>query len=177
MGYSPTPPGPDDVMTPSRIIVMGVAGSGKSTVAVELAARFDATLIEADDLHPDSNLAKMAAGIPLTDEDRWPWLAAVCEAMWAEDRVVVACSALKRSYRDALRSARDVCFVYLVVTRDEIVKRITSRVGHFMGVIMVDSQFDALQPPGDDEKDVVSIDASGPVDSVIDRVEAALATL
>jgi gluconokinase len=164
-------------MTPSRIIVMGVAGSGKSTVAFELAARFEARLLEADEFHPGSNLAKMASGIPLTDEDRWPWLAAVREAMLAEDRVVVACSALKRSYRDALRSACDVCFVYLVVTRDEIIRRVTSRVGHFMGVIMVDSQFHALQPPGDEENDVVWIDAGGPVDSVIDQVAAALASL
>jgi carbohydrate kinase (thermoresistant glucokinase family) len=164
-------------MAPSRVVVIGVAGSGKSTFAAELATRRGVRFIEADELHSAASREKMASGSPLTDDDRWPWLAAVRQAMRGEQQAVVACSALKRAYRDALRSAGDVGFVYLAVERDEIFRRVAARSGHFMGTTMVDSQLAALEAPGHDEIDVVSVDASGETASVVDRIEAALVTL
>ncbi len=164
-------------MAPTRIVVMGVAGSGKSTVAADLAARCGARFVDADDLHSDANVAKMASGSPLTDDDRGPWLASVHEAIRTEQAVVVACSALKRSYRDALRAAGDLAFVHLTIDRDEATRRVGARTEHFMGAAMVDSQFVALEAPADDESDVVSVDASAELTSVVDRVEAALRTL
>jgi carbohydrate kinase (thermoresistant glucokinase family) len=163
-------------MVPSRVVVMGVAGSGKSTVAAELAARRGASFIEGDDFHSVSNLEKMAAGIPLTDDDRGPWLEALRNAMAGKQNVVVACSALKRIYRDAFRDVDDVRFVHLVVDREEIIARVGNRTDHFMGITMVESQFEALEPPAEDETDVVSIDASGEVGAVVDAVEIALAS-
>ncbi len=164
-------------MAPSRVVVMGVAGSGKSTVAAELAARRNTRFVDADELHSTANVAKMAAGSPLNDDDRWPWLAAVCQAMRGEQQVVAACSALRRAYRDALRAAGDVGFVLLNVDRDEAVRRVAGRTGHFMGAAMVDSQFAAFEASTDEESDVVSVDANGETASVVDRVEAELATL
>jgi carbohydrate kinase (thermoresistant glucokinase family) len=155
---------------------MGVAGSGKSTVAAELAARRGASFIEGDDFHSVSNLEKMAAGIPLTDDDRRPWLAALRHAMARKQNVVVACSALKRIHRDALREVGGVVFVHLVVDRDEIVARVGKRTDHFMGITMIESQFEALEAPADDETDVLSIDATGELGAVVDAVEIALAS-
>jgi gluconokinase len=163
-------------MVPCRVVVMGVAGSGKSTVAAELATRRGASFIEGDDFHSASNLEKMAAGVPLTDDDRRPWLEALREAMRSKQQVVVACSALKRIHRDVLREAADVRFVHLVVDREEIIARVGTRTDHFMGITMVESQFEALEPPAEDETDVVSIDASGEVGAVVDAVEIALAS-
>ena len=162
---------------PDRIVVMGVAGSGKSTVAAELAARRGIPFIDADGLHSAASRVKMASGSPLSDDDRWPWLAALRQAMRAEQHAVVACSALKRDDRDALRGAGDVRFVELAVERDEVVRRLAARRGHFMPTTMVDSQFAALEAPSTDEIDVVSVDASGETASVVDRIEAALETL
>jgi gluconokinase len=163
-------------MVPSRVVVMGVAGSGKSTVAAELAARRGASFIEGDDFHSVLNLEKMAAGIPLTDDDRRPWLAALRHAMASKQNVVVACSALKRIHRDALREVGSVRFVHLVVDRDEVIARVAKRTDHFMGITMVESQFEALEPPADDETDVLSIDATGELGAVVDAVEIALAS-
>ncbi|HEY8774999.1 MAG TPA: gluconokinase, GntK/IdnK-type [Gaiellaceae bacterium] len=164
-------------MVPSRVVVMGVAGSGKSTVAAELAVRRGVSFIEGDEFHSASNLEKMATGVPLTDDDRRPWLAALRHAMCSEQQVVIACSALKRAYRDALRDVGGVCFIHLVVDRDEILARVGKRPNHFMGITMIESQFEALEPPADDETDVVSIDASGEPTSVVDAVVTALAAL
>jgi carbohydrate kinase (thermoresistant glucokinase family) len=137
------------------VVVMGVSGSGKSTVAGVLAGRLGWDLAEGDDLHPPSNVAKMAAGHPLTDADRWPWLRLV--AGWitehtAEGRPgVITCSALKRSYRELLRGDR-VVFVYLAGSREQIARRMTARHGHFMPTALLDSQLDTLEPPGEDEQ-------------------------
>jgi gluconokinase len=163
-------------MVPCRVVVMGVAGSGKSTVAAELAARSGAPFIEGDDYHSVSNLEKMAAGIPLTDDDRRPWLAALRHAMARKQNVVVACSALKRIHRDALREVGSVRFVHLVVDRDEVIARVARRTDHFMGIAMVESQFEALEAPADDEADVLSIEATGELGAVVDAVEIALAS-
>lgn len=139
---------------PRAFVVMGVSGSGKSTVAAALAQRLGCDLAEGDDLHPAANVAKMAAGQPLTDVDRWPWLTTVAE--WIDARVaegrggVVSCSALKREYRDRLRGEH-VTFVYLRGDRATIAARLADRRDHFMPAALLDSQFASLQPPAADE--------------------------
>lgn len=161
-------------MTALRVVVMGVAGAGKSTLAAELASRREARFVEADELHPPANVAKMAAGSALSDDDRWPWLTAVRRAMRENENVVVACSALKRSYRDALRRAEGVCFVYLELDRREAHRRLERRAGHFMRAEMVDSQFAALEPPTAGEGDVVTLDGDQTVDALADAAESFL---
>ncbi|CAN5133635.1 gluconokinase [soil metagenome] len=136
-----------------RLVVMGVSGSGKSTVGALLAADLDVPFVDADDLHPTANKVKMAAGHPLTDDDRWPWLALVGQAIAAAPGgIVVACSALKRSYRDAIRTAApDTRFVYLEVPAAVLAERMRNRVGHFMPVSLLDSQLATLEPLRPDE--------------------------
>jgi len=139
-----------------QVIVMGVSGCGKSTVGALLAQKLGAEFIEGDSLHPPSNVAKMAAGTPLTDADRVGWLhtiAAQLGAAHAADRSLVAsCSALKRSYRDTLRaSAPDVRFVYLQGDFDLLGARMAARSGHYMPASLLASQFAALEPPAADE--------------------------
>ncbi len=153
---------------------MGVAGSGKSTVGLELATRRRSAFVDGDQLHPPANVAKMVAGRPLDDEDRWPWLAAVRSTLRSSDAVVVACSALRRSYRDALRRAEGVRFVYLVVTAGEARRRLEHRGGHFMKAGMVDGQFATLEPPAPQETDVARVDAAGPPPQVVMRAQGAL---
>jgi gluconokinase len=136
------------------VVVMGVAGCGKSTVAELLAERLDWELLEGDALHPAANVERMGAGIPLTDDDRAPWLAAV--AAWMDERlqdgrsVVIACSALARRYRDVLRRD-EVVFVHLTGSPDLLAERLASREHHFMKSGMLQSQLDILEPPGPDE--------------------------
>ncbi|MBT1177564.1 gluconokinase [Bifidobacterium callimiconis] len=133
---------------------MGVCGCGKSTVAAHLTERYGMKYAEADDFHPQANIDKMAAGIPLTDEDRWPWLDTL--ASWIDDRIaagepaVVTCSALKKVYRDKLRR-QGVVFVYMKGTFDEVMERLSHRENHFMKPDMLQSQFAILEEPGDDE--------------------------
>ena len=149
---------------PTVLVVMGVSGSGKTTVAALLAGRLHWDFEDADDLHPAANVAKMHAGIPLTDEERWPWLRAVAgwiDASRAAGRHgVVACSALKRSYRDIIIGGRpDVRLVYLKGDRQLITGRLACRHGHFMPAGLLASQFEALEEPTADERPiVVSID-------------------
>ncbi|HEX3335326.1 MAG TPA: gluconokinase [Jatrophihabitans sp.] len=134
---------------------MGVSGCGKSTIAGLLAGRLGWPLQEGDDLHPAANIAKMAAGQPLTDADRRLWLVRVRE--WAAEREargesgIVTCSALKRRYRDVLRDEH-VFFVYLAGTREQLLARLTARQGHFMPASLLDSQLADLEPPGADEQ-------------------------
>jgi gluconokinase len=154
---------------PLRIVVMGVAASGKTTVAEGLAQTLHATYLEADTFHPEANIAKMSNGIPLTDEDRWPWLSAMRDALASHDRVVVTCSALKKSYRDLLRSAGSLQFVFLAIDRSLALDRIAARKGHFMTAKMVDSQFTTLEVPGSDEPDVISVDARLTVQEILDE--------
>jgi carbohydrate kinase (thermoresistant glucokinase family) len=136
------------------LVLMGVTGCGKSTVAGVLAGRLGWELCEGDDLHPPENVAKMAAGHPLTDDDRWPWLRRV--AGWIEEQAaagqpgIITCSALKRGYRDVLRGP-EVVFVYLHGTREQIAARLAARHGHFMPAALLDSQFADLEEPGEDE--------------------------
>ncbi|PPJ31811.1 hypothetical protein C5E45_22765 [Nocardia nova] len=147
-------------MRPLGVVVMGVSGTGKSTVGRLLADRLGIVFADADDLHSPANIATMSAGISLTDEDRAPWLAAV--GGWLHDRTaeenggVIACSALRRRYRDILRAAApEVIFVHLTADRDELVARMSRRRGHYMPVSLVDSQLRTLEPLDADERGAV----------------------
>jgi gluconokinase len=161
-------------VTPCALIVMGVSGSGKSTIADQLAKRIGWTYEDGDRFHPPSNVAKMKAGHPLTDEDRWPWLRAIAAEIdrvcQAGEHVVIACSALKRAYRDILVHGRnDVRIVYLDGSQQLIADRLAKRQGHFMPPDLLPSQFRTLEPPGNDEDPVtVSIDAS--VEAIVDDI-------
>lgn len=166
---------PDD--EPVRIVVMGVAGSGKSTVGELLAGYLDAEFVDGDDLHGPANVAKMAAGKPLTDDDRRPWLERLRDRLASGRRVVVASSALKRSYRDVLRGAGGVRFVHLDVARPVLEQRLADRTGHFMSPAMLASQLATLEPPADDERDVVVVPVTSSSTSLTDVVEHALAEL
>lgn len=163
---------------PCALIVMGVSGSGKTTIASRLAARLGWTFEDGDRFHPASNVAKMAAGHPLTDEDRWPWLQAIADEIDAVCRrsghVVIACSALKRAYRDLLVHGRsDVRIIFLNGTQALIADRLARRTGHFMPPGLLDSQFKTLELPKVDEKPVtVSIDA--PVEAIVDEIVSQL---
>jgi carbohydrate kinase (thermoresistant glucokinase family) len=160
-----------------RVVVIGVAGSGKSTVGAALAAHLGARYVEADDHHLPSSIDKMRAGIPLDDDDRWPWLLRLRRELSTASPaapVVVSCSALRRSYRDLLRRAGGVRFVFLDVSKDDVLGRVGGRDGHFMGVGMVESQFAALERPGSDEHDVAIIDASPQSDDVVLAASVAL---
>ena len=143
---------------------MGVSGSGKTTVGRILARALGADFIDGDDLHTDAARAKMGAGHALTDEDRWPWLDRVAARLAGEEQngrgVVIACSALRRVYRDRLRAGAGprIKFVYLQATPDDMRARVASRKDHYMPASLVDSQFAALEPP-DGEGDVVTLSA------------------
>jgi gluconokinase len=156
------------------LIVMGVSGSGKSTIAEKLAERLGWDFEDGDGFHPAANVAKMSAGLPLTDDDRWPWLQAIADeidrVVAAGRRIVVACSALKRAYRDVLVHGRaDIRIIYLDGRRELIAERMQARKGHFMPTTLLDSQFKTLEPPASDENPItVSIDAS--VEAIIDAI-------
>jgi gluconokinase len=161
------------------VVLMGVSGSGKTTVGEALAKSLAMPFIEADDLHPKSNRDKMAAGIPLTDDNRWPWLDAMGEKMEAVRQqghgVVATCSALKRVYRDRLRGrvSGPLLFVLLDSPQAVIAARMADRRGHFRPPALLDSQFATLEIPGPDEHVFrVSIDA--PADAVVDAIIAQL---
>ncbi|GAA2309486.1 gluconokinase [Streptomyces kunmingensis] len=165
--------------TPHVVVVMGVAGTGKTTIGPLLADRLGVPYAEGDDFHPPANIAKMTAGTPLTDEDRWPWLDAIGE--WAHGRAglggVVSSSALKRAYRDRLRAeAPGVVFVHLTGSRELIEDRMSHRQGHFMPTALLDSQFATLQPLAADEAGV-GVDVSGSPEEIADRAVQALAAL
>lgn len=161
---------------PVVLVLMGVSGSGKSRLAALLAGRLGWDFEEGDDLHPPENIAKMASGRPLTDADRWPWLARVAEWIRSHTQAgrcgVITCSALKRSYRDLLRGDH-VVFVLLSGSRDLITRRLAARHGHFMPVRLLDSQLAALEPPGPDER-AVCIDVTGSVATEADQLTARL---
>jgi gluconokinase len=144
-----------------RVIVMGVSGSGKSTLGEALAAELDLPFIEGDRFHPSENVAKMSAGIPLTDADRWPWLERLGAELVSSSGAVASCSALRRIYRDRLRAVvgPGLRFVCLIQSRPELERRMGSRQGHFMPAGLLDSQLAAFEPPTE-ERDVMI--AAGP---------------
>jgi len=148
---------PDNV---SVVVVMGVSGCGKSTIAAMLAQHFNWVYEDGDWFHPPSNIDKMHAGEPLNDADRWPWLHGIAAWIDATRRIgnhgTIACSALKRVYRDILiGERRDVRLVHLQGERDLIARRLTARDGHFMPPSLLDSQFAALEEPGADERPII----------------------
>ena len=164
------------MITPHVVVVMGVAGTGKTTIGPLLAARLGVPYAEGDDFHPQANIDKMTAGTPLTDEDRWPWLDAI--GAWAHDRDglggEVSSSALKRGYRDRLRAAAPgIVFVHLTGDRALIEDRMSHRHGHFMPTALLDSQFATLQPLQADEAGV-AVDVSGSPDEITERAAVAL---
>ncbi len=155
-------------------VVMGVSGSGKTTLARGVAQRLGWRLVEGDDFHPPANVAKMHAGTPLTDDDRWPWLRAIAREIDAmrsrgEDGIV-ACSALKRVYRDILIGERkDVLLVYLQGSKELIAARIAARTGHFMPPTLLDSQLATLEEPDEAEHPIIVSIAPQP-DAIINKV-------
>lgn len=155
---------------PLRIVIMGVSGCGKSSVGAALAQRLGLPYRDGDDLHPAENVAKMAAGIALTDADRWPWLDRVAQKLRDEAPMIIGCSALRRVYRDRIREGAGgpVRFIHLAGDRDLIAGRMAQRQGHYMPPSLLDSQFAALEPPGPDEALTVSIDQ--PLAGIIDRI-------
>ncbi|WP_454730054.1 gluconokinase [Cellulosimicrobium protaetiae] len=168
---------PDDAghqPLPQHLVVMGVAGSGKTTVATLLARHLGTEYAEADQFHPEANIAKMSAGTPLTDEDRWPWLEAIRDWLSAEADAgrsgVVTCSALKRSYRDLLRTARgSVCFVHLDGSPDLLAERMAHRSGHFMPTSLLPSQLATLEPLSDDEPGF-TVEVTSTPEEIVDLV-------
>ena len=162
----------------TAVVVMGVSGSGKTSIGTLVAETLAVAFVDADELHPPANVKKMAGGTALTDDDRWAWLRLVAGAMQqrtsAGTEVVVACSALRRAYRDVLRTGSDdVRFVLLDVPRPDLEERLTRRRGHFMPAALLNSQLATLEPFSDGDPGGV-VDASGSIEQTVDAVLAAV---
>lgn len=159
-----------------RVVLMGVAGCGKTSVGEALSVRLGVPYRDGDDLHPKANVEKMRLGTPLTDEDRWPWLALVGETLAKDAPLIIGCSALKRAYRDKIRVAANgrVDFIHLSGNRALIEQRMAQRKGHFMPVALLDSQFATLEPPTADEA-ALTVDIGQPLISIVDRIANHLA--
>jgi carbohydrate kinase (thermoresistant glucokinase family) len=165
-------------MQPAVVVVMGVSGAGKTTIAAMLAMRLGWTYEDADWFHPPANVEKMHAGKPLTDEDRWPWLRAIAafidRAKDAGEHAVIACSALKRAYRKILiGDRRGVRLVYLKGERELIARRMTLRHGHFMPPALLESQFATLEEP-DEEEDAIVVSIDARPREIVERIAAKL---
>ncbi|MCL6406076.1 gluconokinase [Dickeya dadantii] len=166
-------------MSGQSIILMGVSGSGKSSVGARLAREINAKFIDGDDLHPRANIQKMASGQPLNDDDRAPWLERLNDAAYSllhkNETGIIVCSALKKRYRDRLREGNDgMVFLYLKGSFEVILQRHQARAGHFMPTGLLQSQFDALEEPDETETDVITVDINGPMDQVVERCATAL---
>ncbi|WP_145538681.1 gluconokinase [Yersinia alsatica] len=166
-------------MAGRSIIVMGVSGSGKTTVGEAVARRIHAKFIDGDDLHPRANIQKMGSGHPLNDEDRMPWLERLSDAAYSlnhkNETGIIVCSALKRRYRDRLREGNpEMVFLYLKGSFDVIMGRLKARSGHFMPTDLLKSQFEALEEPGAEEADVICVDIDADIDEVVARCVLAL---
>lgn len=164
----------------SAVIIMGVSGSGKTTIAEALAKELGFACEDGDSYHPDSNVAKMHAGTPLTDEDRWPWLRAIAQEIDRKAKigksVVISCSALRRAYRDTLvHSREDVRIVYLKGSRDVIAKRLALRTDHFMPASLLESQFATIEEPLASEH-VITVNIDAPVGEIVTQVMRQLRT-
>jgi gluconokinase len=164
-------------LLPSTIIIMGVCGSGKTRIGQMLAAQTDGLFADADDFHTDETRAKMRAGTPLTDEDRWPWLGRLREHIMAERaagrRTVLACSALKEVYREILRggdSREDLAFVHLHGSPELIFARMSARQGHYMPVSLLESQLATLEVPAD----ALRVDIDATPEEIVRRIREGL---
>ena len=159
------------------VIIFGVSGAGKTTIGKLLARELDWCFIEADDFHPAANIDKMRSGHALSDEDRWPWLERLREqidaALASNENAVLACSALKRAYRDRLRAGEAVRFVFLYGDYSLIEKQLRSRRGHFMNTALLQSQFDALEKPQPDEN-VLTVELGRKPQAIVKEIEAKL---
>jgi len=153
-----------------RLVIMGVAGCGKSTVGAALSEQLDIPYRDGDDLHSPEAVEKMRAGIPLADDDRWPWLDRIANTLESDAPLIIGCSALRRSYRDRIRAGSGglVTFVHLAGDRDLIASRMASRAGHYMPLSLLDSQFATLERPGPDEAIEVTIDQ--PMNAIVGQV-------
>lgn len=161
-------------MAGQSVVLMGVSGCGKSSVGAAIARELGAKFIDGDDLHPRANIQKMAGGHPLNDDDRAPWLERLNDAAYSlshkNEVGIIVCSSLKRRYRDRLRQDNpEMVFLYMKGTFDVIMARLKARAGHYMPTELLQSQFDALEEPGTDEPDVMSIDINGSFDEVVSR--------
>ncbi|CAM4032596.1 gluconokinase [Vibrio neonatus] len=161
-------------MEGKSIVIMGVSGSGKSTIGELLAARLSAKFIDGDDLHPKSNVIKMSSGTPLNDDDRAPWLERINDAIFSiyskNETCVFVCSALKKNYRDAIRCGNEkVRFIFLDGSQELVLERIRMRNSHFMKSDMLASQFAILEKPVD-EDDVITIDISMSIEEMLDDI-------
>lgn len=166
-------------MIPRLKIVMGVCGSGKSTIAKQLAHTLEGSYLDADDYHPSVNIEKMSQGQPLTDYDRWPWLQHFAKAMVGQTGVTIgACSALTKAYREFLSNAagEPILFIHLVGSKALISRRLESRENHFMPVSQLENQLNILETPGPEEI-ALNIDISGSQEQVIAHILAKLITL
>ncbi|TQJ38789.1 gluconokinase [Arthrobacter sp. SLBN-112] len=158
------------------IVVMGVSGAGKSSVGQALATQMSARFIDGDILHPEANVKKMASGVPLTDEDRWPWLHLVGTRLSSspDNGTIVACSALRRSYRDAIRTAAPATtFILLQADRPALQDRLDQRPGHFMPASLLTSQLETLEELQDDESGLM-IESTGGIDTTVERIRKLL---
>jgi gluconokinase len=165
------------VEPPRIVVIMGVSGSGKTTIGIALAAALGWEFVDGDDMHPPANVSKMAAGVPLTDDDRSPWLEAI--GRWIDVRrssgagAVVACSALRRSYRDLLwRGRSEVAFCYLAVDPEHLRDRLARRRGHYMPASLLASQLATLEPLDDDEPGVTVAAEGEPADVLAEALDA-----
>ena len=153
------------------VVLMGVSGAGKTTIGRRLARRLAWPFIDADDYHPSANVAKMAAGVALTDEDRWPWLDALNRRMREERDAIVACSALKHAYRERLLAGiADARVVFLSGSRALIAQRLAERKHRYMPASLLDSQFATLEPP----LHAITVDVSGEPDDCVEAIAAAI---
>jgi gluconokinase len=158
---------------PYYLIVIGISGSGKTSISKMLAAQLNIDFIEGDDLHPQENIDKMKNGIALTDADRLPWLSIIKKKIATkiikQESFVLSCSALKVSYRDILREAGDIKFLFLKVDEKEVSQRLEHREGHFMPKSLIHSQIETLESPKENENDILIIDASKNTSEVLEE--------
>lgn len=163
----------------TRVVIMGVSGCGKSSLANALGAALGWQVVDADNLHTDASIAMMRQGVPLQDEHRWPWLKAVAAALAGDSNdnssCVVACSTLKRAYRDTIRAAcPGVHFVFLDGPIDLVMSRLQGRAGHYMPTSLLQTQFDTLERPGSDETDVLTLSMAQSVPDMVAHVRVAI---
>tara|TARA_B100001750_G_scaffold247139_1_gene271875 strand:+ start:716 stop:1228 length:513 start_codon:yes stop_codon:yes gene_type:complete len=156
----------------TKFIIMGVAGSGKSSVGNLLSNKLDTVFLDGDDMHPPENITKMSSGQPLDDDDRHPWLQNIGKALKDESgSIIIACSALKKMYRDLIRetAGQEVIFIHLIGSLDLIKDRMSKRIGHFMPLSLLESQFETLETPEKPEN-FIPIDINQPLESIIEQL-------